>query len=78
VISRLSVYASCLLKGLRIHIATRSRRYTFRMRTDKTDRHVAEVLRPKPDFQAWNILCETNRHDDPAIKNIADESTVHV
>jgi hypothetical protein len=43
------------------------------MRTDKTDRHVTEVLRPKPDLQAWNILCEASRHDDPAIKNIADE-----
>jgi hypothetical protein len=44
----------------------------------KTDQHVADVLRSKPDLHAWNVLCETSRHDDPAIKIIADESTVHV
>jgi hypothetical protein len=59
------------LEVLCISVATR--KHAFRMRADKTDRHVTEVLRPKPDLQAWNILCEASRHDDPAIKNIADE-----
>ena len=40
---------------------------------DKTDQHVTEILRSKTDHQAWNVLSEASRHDDPAIKTIADE-----
>jgi hypothetical protein len=36
----------------------------------QTDQHVTNLLRPKPDLHAWNVLCEASRHDDPAIKNI--------
>jgi hypothetical protein len=39
---------------------------------DQTDQHVTNLLRSKPDLHAWNVLCEASRHDDPAIKNIAD------
>jgi hypothetical protein len=75
--------AHYLLKELCITIATR---YSGDIlctceggkRTDHTDQHVTNLLGPKSDLHAWNVLCEASRHDDPAIKNIADESTVHV
>jgi hypothetical protein len=64
---------SVTLARSRDHIFAATRRHAFRVRTDKIDRHVTKVLRPKPDLQAWNILSEASRHDDPAIKIIADE-----